>query len=61
MKLDLHKDDFQDKSKTLCFKGAYRKCIIKPPMIEFEILKHKEKKSEILSPFYMKGEKMTYE
>ncbi len=61
MKLDLHPSEFQDKSKALCFKGAYRKCIVKPPKIDFEIISHKEKKAELLSPFYMKDEKMDFE
>ncbi len=55
------KSDFHDKAKSLCFKGAYRKCIIKPPQIEYEILEHKEKKAELLSAFYMRGEKVKFE
>jgi hypothetical protein len=54
------KSDFHDKAKSLCFKGAYRKCIIKPPQIEYEILEHKEKKAELLSGFYMRGEKVKF-
>jgi hypothetical protein len=61
IKLDLHKSEFNDKSKALCFKGAYRKCVVKPPQIDFEIISHKNKKAELLSPFYMKGEKINFE
>jgi len=33
---------------------------VKPPLIECEIIKHNEKKAELLSPFYMKGETVEF-
>jgi hypothetical protein len=30
-------------------------------MVECQIISHKEKKADLISPFYMKGEKPNYE
>ena len=38
--LNLNEEDFTQKGKKLCFKGMYRKMIIKPSNVSHQIISH---------------------
>jgi tRNA(Glu) U13 pseudouridine synthase TruD len=45
-------------SKKLCFKGMYRKIVVKPNCVTFRIISHGNAKDELQSPFYTIGEEV---
>jgi tRNA(Glu) U13 pseudouridine synthase TruD len=53
--LNLTEEDFTQKGKKLCFKGMYRKMIIKPSNVSSSIISHCNAKDEVQTPFYING------
>ena len=53
--LDLEPKDFIENSKLLCFKGNFRRMLIKPDHVEHRIIRHEKRKEELQSGFYTIG------
>ena len=51
--LGLKEEDFSENAKKLCFKGLYRKMVIKPKKVDHRIIKHQNSKDELQSAFYL--------
>ena len=51
----LNQEDLLENSKLLCFKGNFRRMIIKPDYIEFKMIKHSNKKEELQTGYYTIG------
>lgn len=47
-------------SKLYCFKGQFRKALVKPAKAAFKIISHLNPKDELLSSFYPIGDKIDY-
>lgn len=56
--LNLTEADFVYAAKAQNARAAWRKMLVKPEVLDYEIISHKAPKDELASPFYTIGEKL---
>jgi tRNA(Glu) U13 pseudouridine synthase TruD len=56
--LGLQDEDFLKNASLYCFKGQFRKMIVKPNKVEAKLVSHLNPKDELLSPFYTMGDEV---
>ena len=56
--LDLTEADFMHSAKSQNSKAAWRKMLVKPEVVDYELMSHASPKDELQTPFYTMGQKM---